>query len=232
MKKLFLLLSAGILLCACSVDNDSAKRTSLADIFADAKEKETFSAKKEESKELKDEDLAQWENIKAEVKSVNGYTGTENLLTNSMLIGAYMAEEYGYTPEEINKYLKMDLYIDNPYCDDEFAAFEVLKVNENYAMAKGCKTLTADDVCGDNGKERKFVFPKQVGNINYMYFDNEVIKPEQNRCVVYAGSFVYTDKEGTHTLPVAVFESKKIMLPKFIRLSESRLGIYDEKIFK
>lgn len=229
MKKTLLLLSAVVLLGACSAEDNGVKRPSLESIFADAKEKAEFSLQREENKELKDEDLAQWENIKAETKIANDYLGTDNIVTNSMLIGAYMAEELGYSPADINKYLKVDLYVDNPYCDDEFSAFEVVKVTDNYAIARGCKEVTTDEACRNPGTERRFVFPKQIGDRAYLYFDNQILQPEQGQCVIYVSTFKYADKDGEHTVPVATFESKKLMSPKFLSISASRLDVIDER---
>jgi len=226
MKKTLLLLGLGVILSACSgANNDAGNRQPLSDIFKNAKDIVADFTQRDEKKELKDEDLAQWESLKADEERSNQLIGAEDAVTKEMLIGSYIAENQGYSGDEINKYLKFDLFVGNPYCENEFAAFEVVRVTDLFAMVKGCESVE-NSTCVNKGNERNFVIPKGVGSL---VFDKQILTPAQNQCAIYAGTYKYSDEQGEHTVPVMTFEGKQIRLGTIAQIAESRLDVVDER---
>lgn len=226
MKKTLLLLAVSVVLGACSGANNGAEnRQPLSEIFKNAEDIVADFTQKEEKQELKDEDLAQWESLKNEEERSNELIGAKDVITKKMLIGSYIAENQGYSGDEINKYLDFDLYVGNPFCESEFASFEVLSVSDNSALVRGCEKVE-NSTCVNTGNERIFAMPKGLGEL---FFDKQILTPAQSQCAIYAGTYKYADDKGEHTVPVLVFEGKQIRLGTVVKIAESRLDVIDER---
>lgn len=226
MKKTLLLLGMAVILGACSGGNENTgNRQPLSEIFKNAKDIVADFTQRDEKKELKDEDLAQWESLKRDEERSNELIGAKDAVNKEMLIGSYIAENQGYSGDEINKYLKFDLFVGNPYCENEFASFEIVRVTDNFAMVKGCESVN-NSTCVNNGNERNFVIPKGVGEL---LFDKQILTPAKNQCAIYAGTYKYSDDKGEHTVPIMTFEGKQIRLATVVQIAQSRLDVVDER---
>ena len=126
-------------------------------------------------------------------------------------------QQQGYSFEDIDKFLGLELSEQNPYCESEFFAYEVFQVLEDFVLAEGC-VKSVQGSCGSSG--RFFVVPQKQGE---PYFDGLILQPDKNECSVYAGTYTYKAKNNVeHTVPVLMFIPKMIDKLQINKISEMR----------
>lgn len=203
MKKLICVLC--VFLGACA----STQRPSLYQIEKNAiatikdlqekEEKDTLT--EEEKKSLKElQELEEKEEIKKLLKYVERDIDYVDILTISV------ASQLGYSDEEIDKFLNLGLYVENPYCENEYKSYEVFQVLPKHVLAHGCE-VTGYDKC-NTISSKIFMYPKQKGEL---YFDKKILIPLSGFCSTYIGVYEYESKnEMMHTVPILTFLPKTI----------------------
>lgn len=206
MRKILFVLCVALFLTACAT---SQKRPSLAKINKTAQEMSLDLLEKEKQNSLNEKEkeiLDKWNNAKEndELKQLIEYAERDINLADvlTMIWGV----ELGYTEHELDDFLKLGLYVKNPYCENEFDSYEVFQVLQDFVLANGCEVTSYDKCNTLHG--RVFMFPKQGEEI---YFDKKILSPSDNFCSVYAGIFTYENKAGNiNTVPILLFFPKTI----------------------
>lgn len=127
------------------------------------------------------------------------------------------AQQQGYSFEDIDKFLGLELSAPNPYCENEFSAYEVFQVLEDFALAEGCAKGVSGSCAGSG---RYFVIPQKHGE---PYFDGLLLQLGKDECSVYAGTYTYKARNDMeHTVPVLMFIPKKIDKLQIDKISEMR----------
>ncbi len=95
--------------------------------------------------------------------------------------------------------------IRNPKCEDVYS-FKVFQVLDKYILA---------DVCLDNdylGRMGHTVcFQKEKGKI---YYDDQIIKVNENECAIYIGTYQYQTRGGYKTVPIVKIIDSRIAQPE------------------
>lgn len=195
-----------LLYSACST---APKRPTLSQLQQFASEIVTDFQERERAGTLSKEEEKDWNLLKEEMASEVMLSLKKNSAQPINLdfpILVAEAREWGYSFQEINDFLGLDLIIDNPYCENEFQSYKVFQVLSDYVFVNGCE-ITSYDICSTfNG--RIFMFPKQGESL---YFDDKILTPPAGFCSVYAGIFSYESRGGNqHAVPILLFLPKTI----------------------
>lgn len=232
MKKMIFILCVAIFLTACSIvqkspsfieiDKMAQKRPSLTeinkaarDMSAELFEKEKQNTLTEEEKEI----LSAWRSSieKEEMKRLLEYSVRNIDLADVLTL--VWGGELGYTEQELDEFLKLGLYVKNPYCENEFDSYEVFQVFPDFVLADGCEITSYDKCSTSHG--RIFMFPKQEGEL---YFDKKILTPPSDFCSVYVGVYSYETRVGVgKTVPILYFlpkEIDKVMLNNIKKMRE------------
>lgn len=217
MKKLICILFLGLFLGACAsvskVESDNAetgKRLTLTQIHKNAQlilaareDEENIASLSEEDRE----NIAKFKNWakEREKKAEELKKYTDRPITTLDILTIVLARKEGYTIEEVDKFLKLGLFVKNPYCESEYESYEVFQVLPDYVLAKGCDTSYGK--C-DTIDTKIFMYPKQNDEI---YFDKKILTPPSGTCSTYIGIFKYESQNGmNHVVPVLAFVPKVI----------------------
>ncbi len=228
MKKLIYILCLGLLLGACaSVSNvesdnyETGKKPTLTQIHKNAEllvaaleDEEKMATLNDEEKEFVTK-LKNWDKEK-EADELKKYADRPITSVDILTIG--WAHNEGYTMEEIDKFLKLGLYVKNPYCENEYKSYEVFQVLPDFVLANGCEVTEYNKCNTINSKI--FMFPKQKDEL---YFDQKILTPPSGTCSTYVGVFEYESKnERNHVVPVLVFAPKVIDKEQLENIRQSR----------
>lgn len=228
MKKLIFILCLGIFLGACASvsnsdtnNNKSEEKPTLTQIHKDADIMVTSLETKEKEGTLQEDEkkflqaLRNWEN-ETDTKALKEYATRPITIVDILTIG--LGQDEGYTMEEIDKSLKLGLFIQNPYCESEFKSYEVFQVLPDYVLAHGCE-ITSYSKCSTS-HSKIFMSPKQKDEL---YFDNKILIPQNDFCSTYIGVYKYESKDGTlRTVPILVFLPKVIDKGQLELIKQSR----------
>lgn len=215
MKKLICILFLGLFLGACAsvskVESDNAetgKRLTLTQIHKNAQLFVALLEDEEQIATLSDEEkeritkFKNWENEK-DIEKLKKYTDRPITTVDILTMG--WALEEGYTMEDLDKFLKLGLFVKNPYCESEYESYEVFQVLPDYVLANACDTSYSK--CNTIGS-KIFMYLKQK---NEIYFDKKILTPPSGTCSTYIGIFKYESENGmTHVVPVLAFIPKVI----------------------
>ena len=230
MKKIICILCSGLFLGACaSVSNvetdnyESGKRPTLTQIHKQAElliaaledgEKIQIEPSSDEEKEVF-EKLKNWDKTK-EAEEIKKYADRPVTSVDVLTMG--WAHNEGYTMEEIDRFLKLGLFVKNPYCENEYKSYEVFQVLPDFVLANGCEVTEYNKCSTINSKI--FMFPKQKDEL---YFDQKILTPPSGTCSTYVGVFEYESKnERNHVVPVLVFAPKVIDKEQLENIRQSR----------
>lgn len=215
MKKLICILFLGLFLGACAsvskVESDNAetgKRLTLTQIHKNAQlvlaaleDEENIASLSEEDKE----DLAKFKNWEKEKEAEKLKKYTDRPITTVDILTIGLAQKEGYSMEEVDKFLKLGLFVKNPYCESEYESYEVFQVLPEHVLANGCDTSYSKCNTIDS---KIFMYLKQK---NEIYFDKKILTPPSGTCSTYIGIFKYESENGrTHVVPVLAFIPKVI----------------------
>lgn len=213
MRKLIFITCLVMFLAACtSVSNvapdnsATVKRPTLSQIHKKAKELVVVLKKKEQEGTLTDEEKDVVQKLKGfdeakEAVELKKYV--ERPITSEEIFTIAWASEEGYTMEEIDKFLKLGLYVKNPYCEKEFKSYEVFQVLPSIVLTHGCEITSYSECSTSHGKI--FMFPKLKDEL---YFDNKILTPSAKECPTIVGVYTYEANNGMkRTVPVLVFMS-------------------------
>lgn len=217
-----------VIFCACaSVSNvesdtyESGKRPSLTRIYKNAALLVAALDDEEKEATLSDEEKEFVTNLKnldkeKEFDELKKYADRSITLVDILTIG--WAHNEGYTMEEIDKFLKLGLYVKNPYCENEYKSYEVFQVLPDFVLANGCEVKSYSECATINSKI--FMYPKQKDEL---YFDKKILTPPNGTCSTYVGVFEYESKnEKNHVVPVLVFAPKVIDKEQLENIRQSR----------
>ncbi|MBQ7908883.1 MAG: hypothetical protein IJ311_05290 [Elusimicrobiaceae bacterium] len=217
MRKILFVLCVALFLTACAIvqkipgstDETAQKRPSLVEINKTAQDISTEFFEREKQNSLNEEEkeiLNKWNNAKDDEEMKYLFQYADRNIELSDLITMRLGLDAGYTEQELDEFLKLGLYVKNPYCEDEFKSYKVFQVLEDFVLAHGCEITSYDKCSIYHG--RIFMFPKQGEEI---YFDKKILYPSDNSCSVYAGIFTYENNAGNiNTVPILLFLSKTI----------------------
>ncbi len=217
MKKLFIIIFISLILCACA----TTQRPSLYQIHKDVKTTIKNLQEKEKNTTLTEEEkkaLAELKGLgeKAEIKNLLKYVDRD--IDSSDIITFGTASQYGYTDEEIDRFLNLGLFVKNPYCENEYNSYEIFQVLSDFVLASGCEVTSYSTCSTINSKI--FVYPKQEEEL---YFDKKILTPPSEFCSTYVGVFTYESKDGaSHTVPVLTFLPKTISKQQLEKVLKSR----------
>lgn len=215
MKKLICILCLGLFLGACASgsnvksDNyESGKRTTLTQIHKNA---QLFVAALEDEEKIatlsdeEKESIAKFKNWEKEkdIEELKKYTDRPITTVDILTMG--WAQQEGYAMEDVDKFLKLGLFVKNPYCESEYESYEVFQVLPDHILAQGCdRSYSKCETIGS----KIFMYLKQK---NEIYFDKKILTPPSGSCSTYIGIFKYESKDGmTHVVPVLAFMPKVI----------------------
>ena len=88
----------------------------------------------------------------------------------------------------------------NPKCED-IKSFKVFQVLDNYVLAFACSNDS--DLCLGH----VVCFPKKKDKI---YYDDQMIKVNDDECAIYTGTYQYQTKEGYKTVPIVKIIDSRI----------------------
>lgn len=228
MKKIIYILCLGLFLGACaSVSNvetdpyESGKRPTLTQIHKNAElliatldDEEKLMTLSDEEKEFITK-LKNWDKTK---ESEELKKDADRPITAVDVLTMGWANNEGYTMEEIDRFLKLGLFVKNPYCESEYKSYEVFQVLPNFVLANGCEITSYSECSTINSKI--FMYPKQKDEL---YFDKKILTPPSGTCSTYVGVFEYESKnEINHVVPVLVFTSKTIDKEQLENIRKSR----------
>lgn len=100
------------------------------------------------------------------------------------------------------------LYIENPYCENDYKKFKILQVLvSNYAvLAYNCEKKYGD-TCSAIGSSVFYI----TRSPDELYFDDKIISPNKEQCVVFFGTYSYETKNNIQkTVPMVEFAPKII----------------------
>jgi len=228
MKKLICILCLGLFLGACAsvsnVESDNyepGKRPSLTQIhkivehvYAISQNEKIVETLDDEQKEFVTK-LKDWETEEG-VEEIKKYA--ERPITAVDIFTMKSALEEGYTMEEVDKFLKLGLFVKNPYCENEYQSYEVFQVLSDYVLAHGCEVTSYDKCSTINSKI--FMYPKQKDEL---YFDQKVLTPPSGFCSTYLGVYKYESNNGMiHTVPILAFFPKTIDKERLENIQKAR----------
>lgn len=198
-----------ILMLLCTACSSVPKRPSLSQLQQFATQVVSDLQARETAGTLSKEEQEEWKRLQEGMNSeemlrLQKYSAQP--ITSDFLVFSAKANEWGYSFEEINDFLGLDLIIENPYCENEFQSYKVFQVLPEFALAKGCEVTSYDKCSTLHG--RVFMFPKQNDDL---LFDNKILIPPVKFCSVYAGTYSYESQGGvSHTVPILLFLPKTI----------------------
>ena len=216
MKKLICILCSGLFLGACAsvsnVDSDSyelGKKTTLSQIrkvaegvYAVAQDDKVIETLDDEGKEFIAK-LKDWEKEES-VEEFKKYA--DRPITAVDIFTMDLALEEGYTVEEVDKFLKLGLYVKNPYCENEFKSYKIIQVLSDHVLTMGCE-VTSYSKCS-TGHDKVFVFLKEDGKL---YFDQQTLSAPSGSCPTIVGVYKYaSQKREDNTVPVMMFLKRTI----------------------
>ncbi len=217
MRKILFVVCVALFLTACAIvqkipsstDKTAQKRPSLVEINKTAQDISTELFEKEKQNSLNEEEkeiLNKWNNAKEDDEMKDFFQYFERNIELSDMIALRLGIDVGYTVQELDEFLKLGLYVNNPYCEEEFESYKVFLVLEDFVLADGCEITNYDKCNTLHG--RVFVFPKNEGEL---YFDKKILAPVSGFCSVYVGVYSYESIGGlNHTVPILYFLPKKI----------------------
>lgn len=217
MKKLLLVLCLGIFLGACA----STQRPSLYQIQKNSVAIIKNLHEKEKNETLTEEEKKALEELKGleekeEMKNLLKYV--ERDINYADVLTMVTAFEFGYSEEEIDRFLNLGLFVKNPYCESEYKSYEVFQVLSDYVLAQGCEITDYDKCSTINSKI--FMYPKQKDEL---YFDKKVLTPPSGFCSTYLGIYKYESNNGmTHTVPILTFLPKTIDKERLENVQKAR----------
>lgn len=217
MKKLLCILCLGTFLGACA----STQRPSLYQIQKNAIATVKDLQEKEKNKTLTEEEKQALEELKGleekeEMKTLLKYVERDIDYVDVLTIAG--ATQLGYGEEEIDKFLKLGLYVKNPYCENEYKSYEVFQVLPDFVLASGCE-VTEYDKC-KTITSKIFMYPKQKDEL---YFDKKILTPPNDFCSTYIGIYKYESNNGmTHTVPILTFLPKTIAKERLENVQKAR----------
>ena len=218
---------AFIFILLCSACSTAPKRPTLSQLQQFASEIVTDFQERERAGTLSQEEKQEWNQVQEEMESeemssLKKYSAQPINLDFPFLVAA--ANEWGYSFQEINDFLGLDLITENPYCENEFQSYKVFQVFPDFVLANGCEVTSYDTCSTLNG--RIFMFPKQGESL---YFDDKILTPPADFCSVYAGIFSYESKGGyQHTVPILLFLPKIIDKVQLEYIQKMREGTQKE----
>lgn len=218
---------AFIFILLCSACSTAPKRPTLSQLQQFASEIVTDFQERERAGTLSQEEKQEWNQVQEEMESeemssLKKYSAQPINLDFPFLVAA--ANEWGYSFQEINDFLGLDLITENPYCENEFQSYKVFQVFPDFVLANGCEVTSYDTCSTLNG--RIFMFPKQGESL---YFDDKILTPPADFCSVYAGIFSYESKGGNqHTAPILLFLPKIIDKVQLEYIQKMREGTQKE----
>jgi len=230
MRKILFVLCVALFLTACAIvqkipgstDETAQKRPSLVEINKTAQDISTELFEREKQNSLNEEEkeiLNKWNNAKDDEEMKDFFQYFERNIELSDMIALRLGIDVGYTVQELDEFLKLGLYVKNPYCENEFKSYKVFQVLEDFVLAEGCEITSYDKCSTYHG--RIFMFPKEKDEI---YFDKKILTPASGFCSVYAGVYVYETRGGlNNTVPILFFlpkEIDKVMLNNIKKLRE------------
>lgn len=225
MKKMIYIFILMLLCVACS---SAPKRPSLSQLQQFAYEVVIDFQEREKAGALSQEEQEDWKRLQdgmnsEEMLSLKKYSAQPINLDFPVFVAG--ANEWGYSFEEINDFLGLDLIVENPYCENEFKSYKVFQVLSDFVLADGCEVTSYDKCSTFHG--RIFMFPKQDDEL---YFDNKILTPPSKFCSVYAGTYNYESKGGiSHTVPVLLFLPKTIDKEQLENIKEMREAMQKEQ---
>lgn len=225
MKKIIYIFILALLGAACS---SAPKRPSLSQLQQFATQVVSDLQERETAGTLSKEEQEEWKRLQEGMNSeemlrLKKYSAQPINLEFPILVAG--AKEWGYSFEEINDFLGLDLIVKNPYCENEFKSYEVFQVLPDFVLAHGCKITSYDKCSTLHG--RIFMFPKQGEDL---YFDKKVLTPPADYCSVYAGTYNYESKGGnSHTVPILLFLPKAIDREQLENIKKMREAIQKEQ---
>lgn len=217
-----------VFMSLCAACSSAPKRPSLSQLQQVATEVVLDFQEKEKSGTLSKDEQEAWRRLQEsmnsqETLSLKKYSAQPINLDFPILVAE--AKEWGYSFEEINDFLGLDLIVENPYCENEFKSYKVFQVLSDFVLAYGCE-VTSYDKCSTS-HWRIFMFPKQGDEL---YFDNKILTPPANFCSVYAGTYSYESNGGnSHTVPILLFLPKTIDKEQFDNIKKMREAIQKEQ---
>jgi len=130
-----------------------------------------------------------------------------------------VAKSFNYTFEEIDKYLHLGLFVENPYCENDYKEFKVFDViGQSFVLAQNCKNEYGDK-CSTIGSSI-FVFFQEKGEV---YFDDKILSLGKKECVTITGTLSYLTSGGRkRTVPIVDFELKFIDKGRLQWITERR----------
>lgn len=228
MKKLICILCLVVFLGACasvskveSNNYEAEKRPTLTQIrkiveqvYAISEDDKTVETLDDEHKEFVAK-LKNWEK-EAGVEELKKYSERPITAVDVFTVG--LALDEGYTMEEVDKFLKLGLYVKNPYCENEYKSYKVFQVLPDFVLASGCE-VTEYDKC-NTITSKTFMYPKQKDEL---YFDKKVLTPPNGFCSTYVGVYTYESNNGmTHTVPILAFLPKTIDKEQLKNIQKAR----------
>lgn len=102
--------------------------------------------------------------------------------------------------------------IHNQKCEN-VPAVRVFQVLDTFALATTCEygKYTGDLYCWGH----TVYVPKDKGKI---YYDDQIIKPEEDKCIVYSGTYKYeSEDERVRTVPKIKFVKDEIENPEYTK---------------
>ena len=217
MKKLICILCSGLFLGACaSASNGDADdllkyggKHSLSQIHKRAETIITSLEEKEGKEDLTEEDK-EWKQVIKEWQENPRFSPLKKYasrsLTSTDFLFVKLADDEGYSLQEIDKYLQTGFYVKNPYCDNEFKSFRVFQVAPDYVLTLGCKK-DYEGGC-DVSQVKIFLFLKHADDL---YYDEKILTSPNGACPTYVGVFQYTSKDDNlRTVPIMEFFPKTI----------------------
>ena len=217
MKKFFILVFISLILGACA----STQRPSLYQIQKEARTTIKDLNEKEKNATLTEEEktaLAELKGLgeKEEIKNLLKYVDRDIDWVDVLTLG--IANEFGYTDEEIDRFLNLGLFVKNPYCENEYDSYEVFQVLSDFVLANGCEVTSYSKCSTINSKI--FVYLKQKEEL---YFDKKILTPPSEFCSTYVGVYTYESKNGeSHTVPVLTFLPKTISKEQLEKVLKAR----------
>ncbi|WP_428078324.1 hypothetical protein [Candidatus Avelusimicrobium alvi] len=217
-----------IFMSLCAACSSVPKRPSLSQIQQFATQVISDLQARETAGTLSKEEQEEWKRLQEGMNSeemlrLKKYSAQPINLEFPILVAD--ANEWGYSFEEINDFLGLDLIVENPYCENEFKSYKVFQVLSDFVLADGCEVTSYDKCSTFHG--RIFMFPKQGDEL---YFDNKILTPPSKFCSVYAGTYNYESKGGnSHTVPILLFLPKAIDREQLENIKKMREGMQKEQ---
>ena len=100
------------------------------------------------------------------------------------------------------------LYIENPYCENDYKKFKIFQVlvSDYAALAYNCEKKYGD-TCSAIGSSVFYI----TRSSDELYFDDKIISPNKEQCVVFTGTYSYETKNNIQkTVPKVEFAPKII----------------------